>query len=123
MLTTSSKNSSLTQVSQLIDGSIGRGFGGAVLQTLLVTGQTKMEESVQLGTDLARHTLTITARIKNERLMFDANDDGSGMDIIIPDPAAYGGEARLPISPHRPLRSILRQSRYYTHPVFEKRER
>ena len=57
LLTTTSNVSSLQQVDQLVRGSIGPGFGGAVLQNLLVTGQTALRDSVVLGTDLRRHTI------------------------------------------------------------------
>eukprot|EP01050_Picozoa_sp_SAG11_P002316 SAG11_NODE_115_length_16019_cov_12.462940_3_plen_2137_part_00 len=85
VLTTSSLVSSLTHVGALSNGSIVDGFGSANVASLVSRGASQLRGDVQIGTSQQTDALAIVSHINSPSLLFDANSDGHGLTLVLPD--------------------------------------
>lgn len=85
ILTHVSRVSQLQEVGDVHRGSLQPGFGSATVSMLTTNGPSFLAGNVRLGSTLG-DTISIAARVLNERLVFDANSDGASLSIWFPDP-------------------------------------
>lgn len=91
VLTTMSPISQLERVGTLTGGSIGEGFGGAHIAWGEVSGPLITHGDVDLG-DSDFDLISLTGRMTNEILVFDADADGVALTVKFPDPtSSYQG--------------------------------
>ena len=87
VLTTASDFSTLTAVDELVQGSIGPGFGSAHVASLTSDGNTNLLSNIVLG-HAVTDQMSIRAHVISSTMIFDANSDGvNKLTVFYPDPA------------------------------------
>ena len=85
VLTSASSFSTLEAVGALSEGSLVTGFGTAEVSELLSTGFSHLSRDVMLGTT-SSDEIEVSGHFTSNRLIFDANSDGTRITFEYPDP-------------------------------------